>query len=276
VNAAAAERVLAQALALAQSRWGGRLAAAYAIGSLAHGGFSAHVSDIDLALILSDPLLAEDAVAMDRLARDVKGTGLPLAERLSVFWTALEAAGRMPRAGRMPPVDLLDLRQFGRLMCGRDVRSALPCPTPRELLVDSGEFALRRLATAQTGAYVADPSGLLRADIKTLTRSILLPVRLLFTAWTGRVGGCDSAVQYFCGVETGPSAGLVSNALAWRNDPPDRDAQEVAEVVHKGLRPLYRIFIDEYEGRLRRDGEIGLADAYRDWLARVDQVRIEV
>jgi len=39
------ENVLREAVRLAQDHWGDRLVAAYALGSLAHGGFSAYVSD---------------------------------------------------------------------------------------------------------------------------------------------------------------------------------------------------------------------------------------
>ena len=43
------ERVLADAVEAYRVALGGRLVAAYALGSLAHGGFSELVSDIDLA-----------------------------------------------------------------------------------------------------------------------------------------------------------------------------------------------------------------------------------
>ena len=46
------EAVLAQALAAYRAALGSRLVAAYALGSLAHGGFSPLVSDVDLGLIL--------------------------------------------------------------------------------------------------------------------------------------------------------------------------------------------------------------------------------
>ena len=45
--------VLADAVAAYTQALGERLVAAYALGSLAHGGFSPLVSDVDLALILA-------------------------------------------------------------------------------------------------------------------------------------------------------------------------------------------------------------------------------
>src|SRR5690242_9058383 len=52
--------VLVDAVRVAGERLGARLLAAYALGSLAHGGFSPLVSDVDLALVLADPIQASD------------------------------------------------------------------------------------------------------------------------------------------------------------------------------------------------------------------------
>ncbi len=82
---ASGERVLEGAVRLAADRWGTRLVAVYALGSLAHGVFSVHVSDVDLGLVLSDPLEVQDAPAIEALANTVKAGGAPLAERLSIF-----------------------------------------------------------------------------------------------------------------------------------------------------------------------------------------------
>jgi hypothetical protein len=46
--------VLADAVAFSRAAFGGRLIACYALGSLAHGGFNALVSDVDLGLIIRD------------------------------------------------------------------------------------------------------------------------------------------------------------------------------------------------------------------------------
>ena len=50
------EAVLAAAVYAYRAALGSRLIAGYALGSLAHGGFSPLVSDVDLGLILQDPL----------------------------------------------------------------------------------------------------------------------------------------------------------------------------------------------------------------------------
>ncbi len=53
------EKVLEAAVAFAEEEWQGRLIAAFALGSLAHGGFSVNASDIDLGLVLNDPLVVD-------------------------------------------------------------------------------------------------------------------------------------------------------------------------------------------------------------------------
>ena len=80
------ERVLAEAVEAYRVVLGGRLLAAYALGSLAHGGFSELVSDIDLGLIVSDPPLPADGSMIQMVADAEKSKGSALHERLSVFW----------------------------------------------------------------------------------------------------------------------------------------------------------------------------------------------
>ncbi len=57
---AVGEYVLTTTVARTNDLWGDRLVAAYAPGSLAHGGFSINASDVDLGLILSDPVTDRD------------------------------------------------------------------------------------------------------------------------------------------------------------------------------------------------------------------------
>jgi hypothetical protein len=62
--------VLADAVRACHDALGNRLVASYALGSLAHSGFSSLVSDVDLALILADPIEASDAATLLR-TRDI-------------------------------------------------------------------------------------------------------------------------------------------------------------------------------------------------------------
>jgi len=269
-QAEAGERVLVQAVKLAQLGWGNRLVAAYALGSLAHGGFSVHVSDVDLGIVLGDPLHAADAGAIDRLLNQVKDGGAPLGERLSVFWGSPGTLSGSASGGRFPPLDLLDLKQFGRLLAGRDVRSQVRSPTLRELVVSGAQFAIKHLSTPAVTAQLRNPIEFANANTKTLTKLVLYPVRFLFTARTGQIGMNDEAVSYFSSVEDGPVAELARKGLEWRFEPPDPGDRAVVELLRNGVRPLYRMFLAEYEHRLREYGEPELVQAYREWRERLD------
>jgi hypothetical protein len=258
---AAAERVLRDARERAQAIWGDRLIAAYTIGSLAHGGFSPAVSDLDCALILAAPLEAADAPKVDELKQAVAATHVPLASRLSVFWTSLDG-----RAGRLPPVDLLDLKEHGELTFGIDVRARLPSPARRDLVIAGARFALQRVGGIRAATYLANPRSLLAAGQLELTKFILYPVRLVFTARTGCVGRNEAAVAHFRqSAPAGPSE-LAQKALAWRGDPPDARDPAVLGVL-ANLPALYRIFIDEYTARLKDYEDAELEQAYGNWSA---------
>src|SRR3954471_22129715 len=81
----AGERVLDEAVRAARRVLGRRLEAAFALGSLAHGGFALQVSDVDLALVVREVGLATRLrlYLVRRIARRRCGPG---ADRLSVFW----------------------------------------------------------------------------------------------------------------------------------------------------------------------------------------------
>lgn len=269
-QAEAGERVLAHAVKLAQLAWRDRLVAAYAMGSLAHGGFSIHVSDVDLGLVLDDPLDERDAQEVDRLLIGVRAGGAPLADRLSVYWGSLGTLSGIASGGRFPPLDLLDLKQFGRLLAARDVRCQLRSPTLRELVVSGARFALKHLSAPAVTAQLRNPVEFANASTKTLTKLVLYPVRFLFTARSGQIGINDEAVSYFSTVEDGPVAELARKGLEWRFEPPDPGDRAVVEILNKGVLPLYRMFLADYERRLREYGEPELAQAYREWRERLE------
>lgn len=263
------ECVLQQALAVAQQRWGERLVAAYALGSLAHGGFSAHVSDVDVGFVLSDPLESDDAQTVAALAAQVKATRMPLAERLSVFWGSPATLIGAAAGGRFPPVDRLDLIESGRLLAGRDVRAQVMAPSAREMVVAAAAQALRSLSTPEVTDQLRNPASLIAAGVRPLTKRILFPVRFLFTARTGRIGRNDAAVAFLASAESGPAARLALNGFEWRYEPPDPSDPAVLECVQSGLLPLYRLFVDDYESRLSALGEAELAQAFGDWRGRL-------
>lgn len=88
-------RVIEAAVAAAHHRLGEGLASAYAIGSLAHGGFSPAASDVDLALLTT----ADGAIEMASVAAGISSevcarVSGELAERLSVFQVPGHSSGR--------------------------------------------------------------------------------------------------------------------------------------------------------------------------------------
>jgi hypothetical protein len=257
------EPVLALAVQEAQRRWGQHLLAGYALGSLAHGGFSPLVSDVDLGLVFADPLRVEDAREVDELARTVKGSGLPLAGRLSVFWGSLESLRGGRSGGRFPPVDRLDLIKHGRLLVGKDIRAGLPPPTQHELIVEGATFALHMLATSEITAQLLSPQGLLEEGARHLTKLVLFPARFLYTAWTGEIGQNDVAVEYVAGTESGSISALLRQALLWRTQPLSGEAGAMA-LLRAGLVPLYLRFIDEYR-HLLSAGAPEIAERLQRW-----------
>ena len=277
--------MLADAVGAFRAALGSRLVAGDALGSLAHGGFSPLVSDVDLGLVLEDPLRVPDRVTIYRSARAVRAGGSGLHRRLSVFWaTPLILQGRAA-GGRFPPLDRLDLLEHGRLLTGHDVRHSLPRPGKAELLQAGAEFALshlggapalpdRVLGWARTGlrrenvlSEIRTPSLLVASGPRHMTKVVLFPVRFLFTAETGEVGTNGVAAEHYLASARGPAATLVSAAAGWRLEPPA--AGEAAALLDRELIPLYVHYIDDHIVRLRGLGNQRLADSFRRWRTRL-------
>lgn len=265
-----AEEILDAAIGLAQQKWRDRLIAAYALGSLAHGGFRPLVSDIDIGFLLEDPLLPSDADVIEGVVSALEASGKPFSDRLSIFWGSVASLSGASSGGRFPPLDRLDLLKFGRLVTGRDVRGKLPLPTQEQLVVAGAEFAHWRLDREDVIAKLNDPVALLRSDPKTLTKLILYPVRFLFTARTGDVGRNDAAVEHFVAAGMSPSAALARLALEWRKASPADSDSAAIRAIASGLLPLYREFLRDHEARLRAYGRPDLADAFLGWQQRLD------
>jgi hypothetical protein len=282
------ERVLVEAAEAYQAGLGDRLLAAYALGSLAHGGFSELVSDVDLGLIVSDPLEPADGETIQAVAAAEKSKGPPLHERLSVFWGTPATLGGERNGGRFPALDRLDLIENGRLLIGSDdARRSLPAPTARELLVTGAEFALDHLAGIPRPAElpgaglgsmqpaeengveeIRSPDLLLRRGVRRVTKLVLFPVRFLYTAATSRVGTNHAAVARYLQDGQAPGTTLVAAALAWRTAPPPDQALAL-KLLREQLLPLYLYYIHDHIGRLASIGETSLAAAFREWHGRL-------
>ena len=102
---AQAEEILDAAIGLAQQKWRDRLIAAYALGSLAHGGFRPLVSDIDIGFVLEDPLLPSDANVIEGVVSAIAASRKPFSDRLSIFWGSVASLSGASSGGRFPPLD---------------------------------------------------------------------------------------------------------------------------------------------------------------------------
>jgi hypothetical protein len=279
------EAVLVRAVAAYRAALGSRLIAGYALGSLAHGGFSPLVSDVDLGLILEDPVRAADRLTIRTAARSVRAGGSALDQRLSVFWGTPATLQGQRRGGRFPPLDRLDLLEYGRLLTGTDARSAVARPDRTELLVAGAEFALGYLGGAarlpdrlrrralfgsrddDVLTEIRTPSRLVSAGPRRVTKIVLFPVRFLFTAQTGQVGTNTLAARHYLASPDVPATSLVTAALAWRHEPPPHG--EAAALLSRELVPLFVHYLDDHIARLSAVGQHRLADRFRRWRTRL-------
>jgi hypothetical protein len=283
IGVTAGEAVLAEAVAVCKKDLGERLIAAYALGSLAHGGFSSLVSDVDLGVVLSDPVEQSDNAAIQKVADAVRTGGSDLHERLSIFWGTPAILGGSSTGGRFPPLDRLDLLEHGRLLSGRDVREGIARPSRSELLTVGAEFALgylggRRdaqipgspsLGSMSPGddsvlAEIRSPALLILRGARRLTKIVLFPVRFLYTAQTGQVGTNAIAVTRYLADPQAPAGELVTAALGWRLAPPTDTSQALA-LLARDLIPLYMHFIADHQTRLIAAGRSDLAECFEQW-----------
>lgn len=281
------ESILAEAAESYRAALGERLIAAYALGSLAHGGFSPLVSDIDLGLIVRDPALPGDAETIQTIAESEKAKGSPLHERISVFWGTPSTLRGESDDGRFPALDRLDLIESGRPLFGSDeARASLPRPSADELLITGAQFALEYLAGIRVGVAPAHELGSMRAPgddaieeirhpdvllargVRRVTKVVLFPVRFLYTAASGEVGTNDAAVARYLKDEQASSKALVGAALGWRTTG-ITDEEAAGELLRGHIVPLYVHFIDDHIGRLAPLGETELATAFEAWRARL-------
>jgi len=280
------ESVLSEAVVACKDALGDRLIAAYALGSLAHGGFSTLVSDVDLGLVLADPVQQSDSGTIQAVADSVRRRGSALHGRLSVFWgTPSTLQGRLP-GGRFPALDRLDLLEHGRLLHGKDARDGMARPSQSELLIMGAEFALEQLGGEQSSVRrspglgsmspgdesvldeIRSPALLVSRGPRRLTKIVLFPVRFLFTAATGQVGTNALAVTHYLADAQAPAGELVAAALSWRIAAPD-DSRAAVALLARDLIPLYRQYIDDHIGRLRSVRRSDLAERFEQWRARI-------
>jgi predicted nucleotidyltransferase len=190
---------------------GERLAGVYLIGSLAHGGYSARYSDIDIALIVDDALSSGE---IDAVNAKVAAYSAELAARYSLFWADAEFS-----AGRFPPLDRVDyLDHAVPLLERRHLEPERPSLT--EIRAYLREAPLRHWSQQVIQLSALAVLGV--ADHKRYLRALLYPARFVFSWETGNIASNDTAVAYVGSRGLlGPDIDIVARALRCRNDGSD-------------------------------------------------------
>jgi Nucleotidyltransferase domain len=249
--------------------FGARCAAVYLMGSLARGGFSPVASDIDIGVVLCDPLTTADGDVIGAISRRAQVLDSSIQNKVSIFWGSVQSLNRTVDAGRYPPFDRLDLIDHGRLLTGCDIRSQLTRPTQQELITAGAEFALDYLATPERMADFAHVARIPAGGIVYLTKTVLFPARFLYLEHHAAIAGNDESARFYSERFTGADSDLVRNALRWRTAPLPSNPQ-VVHLLERGLAPLYRRFLDRYIDRLDSYDETELAQRLRHWHAQLD------
>jgi hypothetical protein len=241
--------ILQSVVEVAQRILGERLEAVYAIGSLGHGGFVEAVSDVDIAVVV-DRLSTGDGDLGARMLAGAEAQRMPLAERVSVFWSDWQQLeGGTYGSGRFPAPDRVDLAASGRLLVGRDQRHRIATPSTEDLVLDAASFATTRLLGADLLRKLGNPEEVWREGVRTATKLVLFPIRFLYTAECGRVGSNEDAADWYLAGGAHPSRELVAAAVRWRRHglPVSGHARELTTPA---LARVYREFCRDYARRL--------------------------
>jgi hypothetical protein len=210
-------RVIDAAVRCAADRLGDSLLSAYAIGSLAHGGFRTAVSDVDLALLTDDRRHRGMPRIVATIASEVKAAGHPLADRLSIFHAPWAAFSDPPPDARFPPIDRYDLVRYGILVHGTDLRPTYATPpTADEVRAHAVKSALRRVTPVQLARdlrQLADAG----VTVHDATKIVLWPVRLQHVCDTGQATGNAAAVDHYLQLPDARHRSLAHDALEWRD-----------------------------------------------------------
>jgi hypothetical protein len=254
-----AEQVVADTVEATQAVFGAEVEAIYTLGSLAHGGFAPLVSDIDVAIVLSETGTdtASRISAVQNLV--VNKASNPLSDRLSIFWGDWRAV----RTGegehfRLGPVDRLDLLDCGHLLQGEDLRQPSARPSPEDLILMSADLMLSKFTTSYLDE-LSDSAALVASGPRALTKAVLFPVRFMYTLGTGGIGLNDGSARWYADEEL-PGASLALKALDWRSEGID-DEDIAVQMLDAELAMLHAECLSEYAKHLEGLGETKRAAA---------------
>ena len=210
-------RVLQEAVRQAKRILGARLISCYGLGSIVHGGFVPHVSDVDIGIIIDTVRLLEDEYYIDKLFTSVSNLKIPMGDRLSIFWSSEESIKNFASIGRFPLIDKLDLIKHGKLIAGREIRPNVYMPNQKEIIIETTKYALELLGNEVSVKEIKSLAFLFDPSVRYTTKRILFPIRFLYTLRSSKPGSNDTAISYYFDQYAGPISELVKLAFHCRN-----------------------------------------------------------
>ncbi|URN03966.1 hypothetical protein LUW74_11950 [Actinomadura madurae] len=190
-----------------------------------------------------------DAPLSHPVGRDIVREAVAQADaRLNGRLTAAFAIGSLAHGGFVPDV--------GVLLHGTDQRARCARPSTEDLLLGSATFALAKFGDPAYLRMLGDSAALAGQGARTITKAVLFPVRLLYTATTGRLGRNDDAARWYTATPN-ISRTLVTCAARWRANGIDDPA--AAGLLQRELLPLYQHCADQLSRKTAASGHPGLA-----------------
>lgn len=273
--------VLNYLVELAKIQFNEQLIACYALGSLAHGGFSQYVSDIDFAMILKDPL--DDAAYSTGIKkiRDVLQTSdLPLAQQASLFYATIDTLNESTDRIRFPAYDRLDLLIHGKLLYGTDIRENIVKPTQKEICTEGIHAYLNNFSVEDVIHQINNIESLVKKnEIHKVSKIVLLPARFIYTAKINKPSLAHNAntVNYFDNHSEDPEeTKVIIWAYQLRHSPPDKVNDSILKQyesirnIKRTLFLLYKKFFKIYYDKLYEYNEIILALKFKQALIKLD------
>ncbi|MGZ3773280.1 MAG: nucleotidyltransferase domain-containing protein [Pseudobdellovibrionaceae bacterium] len=164
---------------------GNDLLGVYIIGSLAHGGFNMHFSDIDLAIVTEHPL---ESSYLEKIKIESSTWNKDLSSKVSLFWT-----DKTFISGRFPILDQIDYLDHRIALFEKKIavpeRPALH--DVRKYLLDHPMDYWREKSKYYFELKIWSPK-----ETKEFVRCLLYPARFTYTYSTGLMTSNDIAVNY--------------------------------------------------------------------------------
>jgi hypothetical protein len=238
--------------------------AIYAMGSLARGGFSELVSDIDIGIILEGSFDGVDK-KINQIHSQVVKNNPSVSNDVSIFWGSVDSINGVIDSGRYPPFDRLDLIDHALLLWGQDNRQELVRPSIKELEIASAEFAIEYLGSSVSVDEFHNCKTIAEKGTVHVTKIILYPARFIYLAKTFSIAGNEESYKFYKENFKGSDVELIEQGYLWRYEAMPNDLDFVTRQLESGLISLYSNFLDIYISRMEGHGEKKLMNSLVKW-----------